>query len=50
MLLIVVAWILIKASAPWWVWTSFILHVIFSLFVFLFDENNRIKSLTDKLK
>tara|TARA_R110000796_G_scaffold233693_1_gene352252 strand:+ start:638 stop:787 length:150 start_codon:yes stop_codon:yes gene_type:complete len=49
MLLIIIAWILIKASAPWWIWTAFILHIVFSILVFLSDENNLIK-ITNKLK
>jgi len=49
MMLIIVAWILIKASAPWWIWVAFTLHIVSNIFVFLSEENNRIK-IINKLK
>jgi len=50
MLLIVVAWILVVAKAPWWIWVCFIIHIIGSLFARLFESNDTLNKLIDKLK
>jgi hypothetical protein len=42
MLLICIAWILVVANAPWWIWMAFIFHIIFLFISWLFgyDANN----------
>ena len=50
MLLIVVAWILVVAKAPWWIWVAFITHIVGSLFAWLFESNESVNKLIDKLK
>ncbi len=50
MLLICIAWILVVAKAPWWIWMAFILHVIGCFFAWLFETNDVLINLTDKFK
>ena len=41
MLLVIVAWVLVVANAPWWVWLCFTIHIIgsFVAWVFNYDFN-----------
>lgn len=39
MLLIIIAWILVIANAPWWIWLCYTLHIIGSVFAWLFDSD-----------
>jgi len=50
MLLIVVAWILVVAKAPWWIWFAFVTHIVGSVFAWLFKSNESVNKLIDKLK
>lgn len=50
MLLIIVAWILVVAKAPWCIWVCYVIHVIGGLFLWLFESNESINKLIDKLK
>ena len=50
MLLIVVAWILVVANAPWWIWMAFIVHIVGCIFAWLFESNGTVNKLIDKLK
>ena len=50
MLLIVVAWILVVANAPWWIWVAYSIHVIGSLSLWLFQSKDTVNKLIDKLK
>jgi len=50
MLLIVVAWILIVAKAPWWIWVAFVIHILGCIFAWLFESNDTVNKLIDKLK
>ena len=50
MLLIVVAWILVVANAPWWIWIAFIVHILGCVFAWLFESNDTVNKLIDKLK
>ena len=50
MLLIVVAWILVVAKAPWWIWVAFVIHIVGSVFAWLFKSNESVNKLIDKLK
>jgi len=50
MLLIVVAWILIVANAPWWIWVCYVIHVVGGLSLWLFESNDTVNKLIDKLK
>jgi len=50
MLLIVVAWILVVANAPWWIWMAFIVHIVGCVFAWLFESNDTVNKLIDKLK
>ena len=50
MLLIVVAWILVVANAPWWIWVSFVAHIVGCIFAWLFESNDTVNKLIDKLK
>ena len=49
MLLIVIAWILFKAAAPWYVWSTFIIHIIGSV-VAVISDTDKFNRLIDKLK
>tara|TARA_R110000772_G_scaffold156988_1_gene268263 strand:- start:33 stop:185 length:153 start_codon:yes stop_codon:yes gene_type:complete len=49
MLLIVIAWILFKAAAPWYVWSTFIVHIIGSV-VAVISDTDKFNRLIDKLK
>jgi|TARA_B100001093_G_scaffold267951_1_gene256264 hypothetical protein len=48
MLLFVIAWILFKATAPWYVWSIFIVHIIGSAVASI--SNSDLDRLIDKLK
>lgn len=48
MLLFVIAWILFKATAPWYVWSIFIVHIIGSAVASISDSD--LDRLIDKLK
>jgi cell division protein FtsW (lipid II flippase) len=50
MLLIVVVWILVVANAPWWIWVCYVIHVVGGLFLWLFESNESVNKLIDKLK
>jgi len=50
MLLIVVAWILVVAKAPWWIWVCYVIHVVGGLSLWLFESNDTVNKLIDKLK
>jgi len=50
MLLIVVAWILVVAKAPWWIWVCYVIHVVGGLSLWLFKSNESVNKLIDKLK
>jgi len=50
MLLIIVAWILVVANAPWWIWVAFVTHIVGCVFSWLFESNDTINKLIDKLK
>jgi len=50
MLLVVVAWILVKATAPWYIWGLFFTHIVGSFFASIFENNKRIDNLINKLK
>jgi len=39
MLLIIIAWILSIANAPLWVWLCFTIHIIASIFAWVFDRD-----------
>ena len=49
MLLIVIAWILFKAAAPWYVWSTFIVHIIGCVITGISDTD-KFNRLIDKLK
>jgi len=48
MLLIIIAWILSIANAPWWIWMCFIIHIVGSFVVWIF--NGDANKLVNKLK
>ena len=50
MLLVVIAWVLVIANAPWWIWTCFIVHIMGSFFAWMFGDNQKLDNLIDKLK
>lgn len=50
MLLICIAWILIMANAPWWIWTAFVVHIVGCIFAWLFEDNNKVNKLIETLK
>jgi cell division protein FtsW (lipid II flippase) len=50
MLLLVIAWILFMAKAPWWIWVCFVTHIVGCFFAWLFDTNKSVNKLIDKLK
>ena len=51
MLLICICWILLIANAPWWVWTCFLLHIIFSFISWLFGRDpKKIEDYINKFK
>lgn len=50
MLLIIVAWILVVANAPWWIWVCYVIHVVSGLSLWLFESNDTVNKLIDKLK
>tara|TARA_E500000318_G_C3491795_1_gene184687 strand:+ start:389 stop:541 length:153 start_codon:yes stop_codon:yes gene_type:complete len=50
MLLIVVAWILIVAKAPFWIWMAYSIHVVGTIFFGLFESSKTVNKLIDKLK
>ena len=50
MLLIVIAWILVVANAPWWIWVAFIVHIVGLFFAWLFDDNKQVNKLIESLK
>ncbi len=50
MLLFVVAWILVKATAPLYIWVMFFTHIVGSFFASIFVNNKKIDDLIDKLK
>lgn len=50
MLLIVIAWILVVANAPWWIWVAFIVHIVGCFFAWLFDDNKQVNKLIESLK
>lgn len=50
MLLFVVAWILVKATAPWYIWVLFFTHIVGSFFASIFENNRKIDNLIEKLK
>jgi len=50
MLLIVIAWILVVAKAPWWIWIAYSIHVIGTIFLGLFESSESVNKLIDKLK
>lgn len=45
----VIAWILFKAAAPWYVWSTFIVHIIGSV-VAVISDTDKFNRLIDKLK
>lgn len=50
MLLICIAWILVVAKAPWWIWGAFVTHIVGSIFAWLFNDNKTLDDLINKLK
>jgi len=50
MLLICICWILVVANAPWWIWMAFIVHIVGCVFAWLFESNDTVNKLIDKLK
>ena len=50
MLLICIAWILVMANAPWWVWSAFCFHILGSVLAWLFKDNKQLDDLIDKLR
>jgi hypothetical protein len=50
MLLIIIAWVLLVANAPWWIWACYVVHILGLFFSWLFRENKELDNLIDKLK
>ena len=50
MLLIIVAWILVVANAPWWIWVCYVVHFVGGLSLWLFESYDTGNKLIDKLK
>jgi len=50
MLLICIAWILVIANAPWWIWSAFWIHILGSFLAWLFNDNKPLDDLIDKLR
>ena len=50
MLLVVIAWILVLANAPWWIWLFYFIHIFVSLFNFILDNDSIFNELIKKLK
>ena len=50
MLLIIIAWILVVANAPWWIWVAYVIHIVGCVFAWLFESNDTVNKLIDKLK
>jgi hypothetical protein len=41
-LLVIIAWILVKATAPWYVWGLLLSHIVLNFLNWVFDYNNTI--------
>ena len=50
MLLICICWILVVANAPWWIWTTFVVHIVGSIFAWIFEDNSKVNKLIETLK
>lgn len=49
MLFVCIAWILIIANAPWWIWVAFTAHIVGCIVNWLFGNNDKFNKLIKKL-
>tara|TARA_R100001530_G_scaffold56501_1_gene41269 strand:- start:77 stop:238 length:162 start_codon:yes stop_codon:yes gene_type:complete len=51
MLLIIIAWVLLVANAPWWIWACYVVHIVFLFVSWLFNyDPKEVGKAIDKLK